>query len=422
MTTSRTIATQVASGDRWPLRFGIFLAPFHRAGRNPTLLLEQDLSLLEHLDRLGFDEAWIGEHHSGGWEIIASPEVFIAHALGRTRRLRLGTGVVSLPYHHPLLVADRMVLLDHLSRGRVMLGVGPGQLASDAHMLGIDTDRQREMMEESLEAIIALLDAQEPVTRQTDWFSLRDAVLQLSPYTRPRFEIAVAATFSPAGPRTAGRFGAGMLSIAASQPGGFDALGSHWNTATEVAAQYGRTVDRHSWRLMGMMHLADTVEQARKDVAYGLVDVQNYQAKVLPIPLDPATPLEERIERGNATGAFICGTPEMAVEQIERLWQRSGGFGCYLLLAADLADAEATHKSYELFAREVIPHFTGSSAAPVTSQEWQFGLSARWKEQTAQAIGKAIQDHAASRPQAPTDDQGPSAASAPGSAPAANRS
>ena len=113
----------------WPLKFGIFLAPFHPVGQNPTLALERDLDLMEHLDSLGFDEAWIGEHHSAGYEIIASPEVFIAAAAQRTKHLRLGTGVSSLPYHQPLMLADRMVLLDHLTRGRVMFGVGPGRAA-----------------------------------------------------------------------------------------------------------------------------------------------------------------------------------------------------------------------------------------------------------------------------------------------------
>ncbi|MDI2124904.1 LLM class flavin-dependent oxidoreductase [Yinghuangia seranimata] len=393
---SHGISTEVAAGARWPLKFGVFLAPFHKAGRNPTLMLEQDLALLEHLDRLGYDEAWVGEHHSGGWEIVASPELFIAAAAARTRHLRLGTGVVSLPYHHPLHVADRMVLLDHLTRGRVMLGVGPGQLASDAHMLGIDTARQREMMEESLDAVTALLAGRGPVTRKTDWFTLQDAQLQLRPY-QEQLEIAVAATFSPAGPRTAGRFGAGMLSIAASQEGGFDALGYHWSVANEVAAQHGQSVDRRKWRLMGMMHIAETEEQARREVAYGLRDIQDYQAKVLPIPYDADTPLDARLDHGNATGSFICGTPEMAVRQIERLWQKSGGFGTYLFMGADFADAEATRRSYELIAREVVPHFTGQSAGPLGSQDWQVGLSETWRDQTAQAVGKAMKDYEADK-------------------------
>ncbi|MGR7002071.1 LLM class flavin-dependent oxidoreductase [Yinghuangia aomiensis] len=241
------IAGQVAAGERWPLKFGVFLAPFHKAGRNPTLMLEQDLRLLEHLDGLGYDEAWVGEHHSGGWEIVASPELFIASAAARTKHLRLGTGVVSLPYHHPLHVADRMVLLDHLTRGRVMLGVGPGQLASDAHMLGIDTARQREMMEESLEAIDALLAGREPVTRKTDWFTLQDAQLQLRPFQDPSFEIAVAATFSPGraadrGPvrggsavdrgEPGGRFRRAGVALGCRERGGGASTASRWTGAS----------------------------------------------------------------------------------------------------------------------------------------------------------------------------------------------
>ncbi len=115
------------------------MAPFHPAGQNPTLALERRVELIVRLDELSYDEAWIGEHHSAGFEIIASPEVFMAVASQRTRNIRLGTGVSSLPYHHPLILADRMVLLDHLTRGRVMFGVGPGALPSDAFMMGIDS-------------------------------------------------------------------------------------------------------------------------------------------------------------------------------------------------------------------------------------------------------------------------------------------
>src|SRR3954470_532744 len=169
----------------WPMRFGIFLAPFQPVGQNPTPALQRARELPVHLDRLGFDEAWIGEHHSGGYELIASPEVFIATAAERTRRIKLGSGVSSLPYHHPLLLVDRFVLLDHLTRGRVMLGCGPGQLTSDAHMLGIEADTQRPRMEEALRAITHLLRSDEPLTMETDWFTIRDARLQLKSYTQP---------------------------------------------------------------------------------------------------------------------------------------------------------------------------------------------------------------------------------------------
>ena len=179
------------------LKFGIFMAPFHPLGEDPTLALERDLELLQWLDYLDFDEAWIGEHHSTGWETIASPELFIATAAERTKHIKLGTGVISLPYHHQLVVANRMILLDHLTKGRAMLGVGPGALGTDAYMLGIDPLEQRHRMDESLGIIMRLLTETEPITYESDWFVLRDAVVRLRPYTQPHFPVVVAAARRP---------------------------------------------------------------------------------------------------------------------------------------------------------------------------------------------------------------------------------
>src|SRR5919205_1281797 len=231
------------------LKFGIFMAPFHRINENPTLALERDLELISWLDTLGFDEAWIGEHHSGGWETIASPEIFIAAAAQRTRHIRLGTGVLSLPYHHPLLVADRMVLLDHLTRGRVMLGVGPGALVSDAYTLGIEPMRQRDMMDDALGIIIRLFTETAPLTYVSDWFELHDAVLQLRPYQRPHMPIAVAAVRSPAGPALAGKHGAAVLSMSVPRETEARAdINYLWSVAEEAAADHGQTVRREEWR------------------------------------------------------------------------------------------------------------------------------------------------------------------------------
>src|ERR1700759_3005616 len=128
------------------LRFGYFIAPFHRAGTNPTLALQRDLEFVEHLDRIGFDEVWIGEHHSAGSEIISSPEVFIAAAAERAKRIRFGTGVISLPYHNPLWVADRLMLLDHLTHGRIIGGMGPGSLPSGSAMIGFAPPASSELL------------------------------------------------------------------------------------------------------------------------------------------------------------------------------------------------------------------------------------------------------------------------------------
>lgn len=321
------------------MRFGIFLPPMHKTGVNPTLALHRDLALVEHLDRLGYHEAWIGEHHSAGSELIASPEVFIAAAAERTRHIKLGTGVNSLPYHHPFILADRIVMLDHLTRGRMMFGAGPGQLTSDAAMLGIDPMEQRPRMEQSLDVMMRLFRG-ETVTEVTDWFTCDEAVLQVKPYSD--FDVAVASSVSPAGSKLAGRYGTGLLSIAATEPAVFQVLDYNFNVWQEEAARNGHVADRAAWRLMGPMHIAETVEQAKENCRYGLRWVMNYLSHIIPVGAPDAPPppddYDEFIDQANEGGRMVIGTPEMAIAQIERLVEKTGGFGCFLMLGADLAD------------------------------------------------------------------------------------
>lgn len=345
------------------MRFGIFMAPFHPAGENPTLLLDADLELIEHLDRLGFDEAWIGEHHSAGSETIASPEIFIAAAAQRTRTIKLGTGVVSASYHHPLWVAERAVQLDHMTRGRFMLGLGPGALPSDAAMIGLDMPRTRELLEDAVGVITQLMTSEEPVNFENDRWTLRDARLHLRPYTHPHPEIVIAAVASPAGPRLAGRHGHGLLSIGATTAAGFDVLALHWDVMEERAAAYGATVHRDAWRLVGLMHLAETREQAYRDVEHGMLQWFDYFQHTAAFPqmaVGDGTTVRECIDFVNDSGLGTIGTPQDAVDQIERLWKQSnGGFGAFLNLAHDWAAPAAKFRSYELFARHVAPRFQG---------------------------------------------------------------
>ncbi|HXY46073.1 MAG TPA: LLM class flavin-dependent oxidoreductase [Acidimicrobiales bacterium] len=346
------------------LRFGIFMAPFHPAGENPTLALERDLALIAHLDRLGWDEAWIGEHHSAGSEIIASPEIFIAAAAERTRHIKLGTGVVSVSYHNPLWVAERAVLLDHLTRGRFMLGLGPGSLPTDAAMIGLDQSQTRELLADGVDVIMHLLRSEEPISFRNDRWDLRDARLHLRPYSNPLFDVSVAAVASPAGPQIAGKHGIGLLSIGATQAVGFDALALHWDVVEERAAHFGTTVDRADWRLVGLMHIAESREQAYRDVEYGIEQWFEYFQAVAAFPQMAVGggDVREMIAFVNETGLGSIGTVEDAVAQIERLLKQSnGGFGCYMLLAHEWANPSATHRSYELVSQHVFPQFQGQS-------------------------------------------------------------
>jgi limonene 1,2-monooxygenase len=349
------------------MRFGIFMAPFHPAGVSPTVLIDGDLELIDHLDKLGFEEAWIGEHHSAGTEIIASPEIFIAAAAQRTRHIKLGSGVISASYHNPLWVAERAVQLDHMTKGRFMLGLGPGALPSDAAMIGLDMPQTRELLEDAVDIITKLMTSDEPVNFENGRWTLRDARLHLRPYTDPHPEIVIAAVASPSGPRLAGRYGHGLLSIGATTAAGFDVLALHWNVMEERAAHYGVTVDRAAWRLVGLVHLAETREQAYKDVEHGILEWFDYFQHTAAFPqmaVGDGTTVRQCIDFVNASGLGAIGTPDDAVAQIERLHKQSnGGFGAYLQLAHDWAAPAARFRSYELFARHVAPHFQGQFQA-----------------------------------------------------------
>jgi limonene 1,2-monooxygenase len=341
------------------LRFGAFMAPYHAVGDDPTLGLERDLELIVRLDQLGYDEAWVGEHHTTGWETIASPEVFLAVAAERTRHIRLGTGAVSLPYHHPLMVADRIVLLDHLTRGRINFGVGPGGHITDALMFGVEPTRLRPMMDEALGVILRLMGDPAPLTVESDWFRMRDAVLQLRPYQRPHPPLAVTSMESPAGMALAGRHGAGVLSLAPSTvPGGPVDLAAQWAVAEEAAAEAGTAVDRAEWRLVLHVHLAETRERALDEVREGaarflLEYVHGATGRPIPVPGPPERIVDQMVERGS----WIVGAPDDCADALERLGELTGGFGGLLVAAHDWAPREATLRSYELLARHVAPRF-----------------------------------------------------------------
>lgn len=367
------------------LKDGIFLAPFHPIDEDPTLCLQRDLELIEHLDRLGYEEAWVGEHHSAGFEIIASPELFIAAAAERTKTIRLGTGVVSLPYHHPLTAANRILQLDHQTRGRVMFGVGPGLLPSDAFQMGIDPATQRDRMVEAVEVIVRLFKG-ERVTMKTDWFTLNDATCQLKPYTWPHPEIAVASSVTPSGGKLAGKHGFGMLCVAATQAGGYDALGINWKIANETAAAHGKTMDPSRLRLVGPVHIAPTREEAFANVQHGIHAWRDYFARISPAGQSvqrDGDPVHNMVEDGIA----VIGTPDDAIAQIRRLRVKQGDFGVFLQLAHNWASFDKTKQSYELWRRHVTPAINGMNDQRRQSFDWATGHA---EEYMKAAVGAAM--------------------------------
>ena len=344
------------------MRFGAFLAPHHPIGEHPTLQLQSDLELVTHMDKLGYDEFWCGEHHSTGWEIIASPEIFLAGAAERTQRIKLGTGVISLPYHHPFMVAQRLVQLDHQSRGRLIFGSGPGALPSDAHTMGIDPMVLRDRQDEAMGVIKRLLNGEDRFSYESEWFKLRDAKLHLRPL-QENMEFAVASIVSPSGMTLAGKHQTGVLSIGATVPAGMRALPNRWAFAEESAKLHGNTVDRKDWRLVLNWHIAETREKAREQSKHGLFRHNNEysvgtlkpgEGTIYKTPDEAVDDVSNSQER-----TAVIGTPDDLIEKINDMIKLTGGFGCVIGFVHDWANRQDTLRSWDLVARYVIPEVNG---------------------------------------------------------------
>ena len=344
------------------MRFGAFLAPHHPIGENPTLQFQSNLELVRLLDHLGYEEFWCGEHHSTGWEIIASPELFLAAAAERTQRIKLGTGVVSLPYHHPFMVAQRMVQLDHQSRGRVIFGSGPGALPSDAHTLGIDPMVLRDRQDEAMGIIRRLFTENERFSYDSEWFKLNDAKLQLKPLQED-MEFAVASIVSPSGMTLAGKHRAGVLSIGSLTQDGIRALPLQWSFAEESAAKHGNTVDRKDWRIVLNWHIAETRKEAREQAKHGLMRHNNeYSIGTLAGGVGTIYKTPDEAVDGVAFSELstaVIGTPDDLVARIRDMVELTGGFGCVIGFVHDWANRENTRRSWDMVARYVVPQVNG---------------------------------------------------------------
>ena len=377
------------------MKFGIFLPPFHPPGQDPALAYQRDLQLIDWLDEFGYDEAYIGEHHSAGWEIIPSPEIFMATAAVRTKRIMLGSGVVSVPYHHPFNIANRFAMLDQITRGRVILGCGPGALPGDASMLGIDPATQRKRMIEGVCAIVRLFTEEGGVTINGSWFTLNDAHLQVRPYQKPHMPIFAASLFSPSGMMAAGELGIGLLTLLGFVRG-FGELKDRWSIVEEAAAEHGKTVSRDNWRLVLPFHLSDSRKQALEDVReIGDILISQYFAQpVRQVELGQGGSIQSvPIAQLAAEGGAIIGTPEDAIAKLRELQEITEGFGGYLNMAIDWTSREKTLHSYELFARYVAPVINNNLGSIRYSKQWTAERRTKLMERSGIGVTLATEEY-----------------------------
>jgi limonene 1,2-monooxygenase len=355
------------------MKFSFFMMPLHHPSENPALAFDRDISLVHLADELGFDEFFIGEHHSGGWETMPAPEMALAKASAQAHRIRLGTSVISVPFHHPFHVAERMAFLDHLTRGRAILGVGPCALVTDKKLFGLPDAKLYPMLAESVDIIVRLLESPEPIDYEGRFWSFNQMRLQLRSYQQPRMPLAIASSGNAVSLELAGKHGMLLLSPAGKNIRNNQSKAEQWSKVEAIALRHGTATSRDNWRIATCVHLADTKEEAWRDVEANIKrDMDYFVAIGLKAPYEayPGQPASEITARSGADRRdWIIGTADDAIAQIERMQSETGGFGGLMLTSHEWTSSEKIRRSMELFARYVIPHFRGHTRA--YHDEWR---------------------------------------------------
>ena len=354
------------------MEVGLFTMPMHPPGSNITKTLDDDLDQIVTLDRLGYKEAWIGEHFTAMWENIPAPDLFIAKALPLTKDIVLGTGVTCMPNHNPFMIAHRIALLDHLAHGRFQWGVGSGGFPGDFEVFGFDpkSGEQRTMTRDALDLILQLWDDPKPglyehkywrftVPEPDDDIGLR---FHLKPYQKPHPPIGVAGV-SPKSDTLvlAGERGYIPMSINLVPP---KTLKGHWEAVEGGAEKTGRTPDRSTWRIARDVFVADTTEEARHEALNGILgrDFRDYFLRLLPkaklvdlVKVDPDMPDSDVTLEYLVDNIWIVGSPDEVADKLRRLHQDVGGFGILLAMGHEWEPRGKWERSMTLLREEVMP-------------------------------------------------------------------
>jgi alkanesulfonate monooxygenase SsuD/methylene tetrahydromethanopterin reductase-like flavin-dependent oxidoreductase (luciferase family) len=357
------------------MKLGLFTMPQHPPERSLGDGFEWDLQVLKWADQYGFAEAWVGEHHTCVWEPNPAPDLLIAQAFRETKQIRLGPGGFCLPFHHPVELAHRGIMLDHISKGRLNFGIAASSIPTDWPMFDVDgaAGQHRDMTREALEIILKVWTATEPFEYVGKFWKVRrpEPLLggrfgpHLKPYQTPHPPIAVSG-LSPGSEtlKLAGRRGFIPLSLNLNTA----YVRSHWDAISAGAAAGGRVADRNEWRLSREILVADTDEEARRHAVDGMLGrfQRDYSLPVRkefklldsfkhsPDVPDSDLTLEYFMEHN-----WLVGSPQTVARKVAEIHQRVGGFGYLLMNGYDYSDRpEAWRRSMELLAKDVLPRLS----------------------------------------------------------------
>jgi alkanesulfonate monooxygenase SsuD/methylene tetrahydromethanopterin reductase-like flavin-dependent oxidoreductase (luciferase family) len=357
------------------MRVGYFTMPLHPPGADPGRTMADDLAQLVFLDELGFEEAWVGEHITAEWENIPCPDIFIAQALGMTRRMKLGTGVSNLPNHNPLMLAQRIAQLDQMARGRFLWGVGSGGFPGDLELFELDTKagEHRAVTRAALDLILDLWNDPKPGVYDSARWRFRipepqeDIALRLHlrPYQRPHPPIAVAGVNEKSDTLLlAGERGYIPMSINFVPP---RILKTHWASVEAGARQAGRVADRKTWRISRDVFIAETTAEARRQALSGPM-ARDWDGYFFPLvkkgrglevlKQDTATPDSAISVEYLADHTWLVGDPDEVVRRIRALRQEVGDFGTLLVIGHEWEPRKAWERSMQLLVHDVLPRLS----------------------------------------------------------------
>jgi alkanesulfonate monooxygenase SsuD/methylene tetrahydromethanopterin reductase-like flavin-dependent oxidoreductase (luciferase family) len=354
------------------MQLGFFTMPLHPPGSNLTETLAGDIEQIVTADRLGYSEAWVGEHYAAPWENISAPDLVIANALALTENIKLGTGVSCLAYHNPFVLAHRIANLDHLAQGRFIWGIGPGSFIGDILSFELDAagGEHRATARDALDQILSIWNdpTPGPVAHPRWHYTIPEPNetlgigVHVKPYQQPHPPIAVAG-LSPNSEtlEIAGERGWIPMSINLIPP---RYLQSHWESVEKGALRANRTPDRSLWRVARDVYVADTAEQARKEAIEGTLgrDFQDFFLSLLGnmdrldlMKADPEMPDSELTLEYMADNLWVVGGPEEVAQQLRELYEEVGGFGVLLNMGHEWQPRERWIKSMTLLVEEVMP-------------------------------------------------------------------
>ena len=362
-----------------PIKYGMFIMPFHSPDKPLAQGYDEDLELIVRAEELGFEEFWIGEHHTMKYETIVMPEIFIGRALGETNRIRLGPAPVCLNQHHPAHVASRLAFLDHLSKGRLNLCFGNGSVTADQELYGLDPKQGGEMALEAIDVILKLWDSEPPYQHQGKYwqFQLKENVDEETligfihkPLQQPHPPIAMPGMSRKSySMKVAGRRGYQPFSHCLVTG---NVVADQWETYARAAEEAGREPRRADWKVCRSIFLADTTAEAADRARTNSLG-QNYEYIGSLFDKGLGRSMYKRdldMSDADTNLDFLMGEQIIAgdVDEVLRrlliLIEETGTFGTLVQMSYDWDDKDAWLRCMDLFANELMPALNKAVGAP----------------------------------------------------------